>query len=277
MGLPHYAAPFRRARIANDPAGTRLLLRIAQPHGQRTRAHIGLADTAAPVDRRLRWFAGETLELEPADGAACSPQWFRFDVPPGATELAVGHRGLIAGWRDAAVMTVATHDGADGVRHSRLAIEPAAADVGVVTLRIAAPTGCRGGDCILAPVRLIDPRGAISPGDWSQQGLAGYSGGVVYSCAFQLSAAEAGQDLLLEIGPVGAMAQVVLNGHALGWVFAPPWRLSLRDAVVSGDNRLEITVFNTLANHFDQATPSGYVFPGQTVSGLLHAPVILRG
>jgi len=106
-------------------------------------------------------------------------------------------------------------------------------------------------------------------GDWTDQGLASYSGGIEYSCNFDLDESLLDKSLVLETGRVGAVAQVELNGRAVGCLFAPPWRVELGNAAVTHGNRLIIRVFNTLANHYNQATPTPYVFPGQTVSGLL--------
>jgi hypothetical protein len=40
------------------------------------------------------------------------------------------------------------------------------------------------------------------------------------------------------------------------------------DLVASGDYELEIVVTNTLAPYLDAVSPTPFVFPGQTVSGL---------
>jgi hypothetical protein len=55
---------------------------------------------------------------------------------------------------------------------------------------------------------------------------------------------------------------------------APPFTFDLTDSVHPGDNEIEVEVLNTLANYMS-AGPTKYVYPGQTVSGLL-GPVTLR-
>ncbi|WP_426030823.1 glycosyl hydrolase [Caulobacter sp. DWP3-1-3b2] len=273
--LPHYDAPPIKAPVLVDSGGVRLLLRLAQPEGQRTRAHVGLAGAPPTIDRQLRWFADGSLVLDPRVAEDPLAQWFRFDVPAGATILDVFHRGTIHGWRAGEPLQAHGDTMADGQRRTTLTASKPTAKQSQILLRIDASPGIRSGDCLLQPVRLIAPQGPIDIGDWSMQGLASYSGAVVYRRVFELSESSAALPLILETGPVGAAASVKLNGVSVSDILAPPWRTSLMHAAVEGENTLEVTVFNTLANHYACAAPTPYVFPGQTLSGLLHAPRVL--
>jgi len=71
---------------------------------------------------------------------------------------------------------------------------------------------------------------------------------------------------------VAASAEVHINGHAAGIRVAPPWRLDISRFVRAGENRIEILVYNTLANHY-LTIPTRY--HGTTRSGLL-GPVTIR-
>ncbi len=274
-GLPHYDAPLREAEIDLAVSGTRLLLRITQPAGQRTRAHIGLADTPVPTARHLRWFADGAITLKPTEPLDAA-QWFRFVVPAGAARLDLHHHGTVSAWCDGVAMTIVVVREKSGTRRSLATAKIESNRPATILLRVDAP-GHRAGDCILAPIALVDPRGPIELGDWAEQGLAGYSGGCRYTCEFSLNACDVARPLAIETGPIRAAASIVLNGHALGCVFATPWRVALGDAPIEGRNHLSIHVFNTLANHYDQAVPTPYVFPGQTVSGLMEPPRIVAG
>ena len=53
---------------------------------------------------------------------------------------------------------------------------------------------------------------------------------------------------------------------------APPWKTELAGVLKSGENKLEILVYNTLANHY-QTIPSNY--RGSPASGLM-GPVWLK-
>jgi hypothetical protein len=52
----------------------------------------------------------------------------------------------------------------------------------------------------------------------------------------------------LDLGVVAESAQVVLNGHALGTLFTPPYRVTVPRAWLQERNTIEITVANVMAN-----------------------------
>ena len=49
-------------------------------------------------------------------------------------------------------------------------------------------------------------------------------------------------------GPVGEVAQVQVKGIDCGLAWAPPYRVEITKAVQTGDNKIEIIVYNTAAN-----------------------------
>ena len=80
--------------------------------------------------------------------------------------------------------------------------------------------------------------------------------------------------VLLDLGEVAAAAEVHVNGQPAGVGMAPPWRFDVTRLVVEGENRIEVKVVNTLANHMS-TYPTRYVYEGQTLSGLL-GPVTIQ-
>jgi hypothetical protein len=61
-------------------------------------------------------------------------------------------------------------------------------------------------------------------------------------------------------------AEVGVNGQLAGVRLSPPWSLDITRLVRPGENRIEVLVYNTLANHYTTIpTPYG----GPTISGLL--------
>jgi hypothetical protein len=70
----------------------------------------------------------------------------------------------------------------------------------------------------------------VLDGDAAEHGLAGPSYGVAVR------------------GPVGEVAKVRVNGIDCGMAWAPPYRVEITDALRSGPNKIEITVYNTAAN-----------------------------
>ena len=83
----------------------------------------------------------------------------------------------------------------------------------------------------------VDGRVSIDFGDWevseadaAEHGMVGPS----YRVAVR--------------GPVGEVAQVRVNQIDCGLAWAPPYRVEITDALVSGTNSIEIIVYNTAAN-----------------------------
>ena len=75
-----------------------------------------------------------------------------------------------------------------------------------------------------------------------------YSGTAHYSTTFNLSALPEGKHLLLDLGQVGMMAKVSLNGTYVGGVWTLPYVLDITSWAQSGENRLEVEVVNTWVN-----------------------------
>jgi hypothetical protein len=87
--------------------------------------------------------------------------------------------------------------------------------------------------------------------DWTQskdEAIRYYSGSAVYGTTFILPEVSAGERLLLDLGSVGVMADVRLNGKPVGGVWTAPWRVDITDAARQGVNSVEIEVVNTWSN-----------------------------
>jgi len=65
---------------------------------------------------------------------------------------------------------------------------------------------------------------------------------------------------------VASSAEVRVNGRSAGVRVAPPWRWDVTRFVSRGKNRVEVVVYNTLANHYS-TIPTRY--RGRTTSGML--------
>jgi hypothetical protein len=87
-----------------------------------------------------------------------------------------------------------------------------------------------------------------------------------------LTEQEAKGKVELDLGRVIATAEVTLNAKKIGVRVAPPWTFDLTGSLLTGENELDVLVFNTLANHY-QTIPSSY--RGDPASGLF-GPVRLR-
>jgi hypothetical protein len=139
-----------------------------------------------------------------------------------------------------------------------------------VLIRIDQERGCYGGAALLEPIRLDCGAGRTALGDWSEnEGLASYSGGAWYR---KIVSIPAGRRVTLDLGHVAATAEVRVNGKPAGVRVAPPWTVDISKVVTPGENRIEVLVCNTLANHYC-TVPT--LYRGSPVSGLL-GPVRLE-
>jgi hypothetical protein len=112
-------------------------------------------------------------------------------------------------------------------------------------------------------------------GSWEEQGLTGYSGGVRYSQTLVCdNVSQVGVRTLLDLGRVRGTAEVHVNGQPVGARIWSPYTFDLTDHLRPGENDLRISVYNTLGPYMDAISPTRFVFPGQTVSGLF-GPVTL--
>ena len=74
-----------------------------------------------------------------------------------------------------------------------------------------------------------------------------FSGTAVYSKTFEFYGNGSGQ-YILDLGKVFNMAHVYLNGVDLGLAWKVPYRLDVSEALMDGDNRLEVRVINSWVN-----------------------------
>jgi hypothetical protein len=197
------------------------------------------------------------------DDVRASPQRFRFVVPPGTAslELPLALRARVR-----------VGDGEErDVAGDRLTLrEPlsAPAPVEVVT----EPTAVlRGGSAWRGPVRVRTVPAPLALGDWREQGLGGWSGGVAYARTVEVPP---GRDPELDLGRVRGSVEVSVDGEFAGEAFCAPYRFPLR-GTAGRTVRLEVTVRGTLAPYLAEATPTAWAFPSQLPSGLW-GPVTLR-
>jgi hypothetical protein len=128
--------------------------------------------------------------------------------------------------------------------------------------------GYYGGAAFPLPVKCTCVEGEAPLGDWADIGLADYSGMMSYRTTFALDTKPEDGVFRIRFGDVTATAEVKVNGESAGILIAPPWETDITGMVTEGENTVEVTVANTLANHYDKGIPTRYVFEGQTRAGL---------
>jgi hypothetical protein len=96
-----------------------------------------------------------------------------------------------------------------------------------------------------------------------------YSGTAIYTSEFSLDEIPEG-DLFLNLGQVGVMARVILNGEDLGVAWMHPYRLNTKGHLHTGTNTLEVEVVNIWRNRMvgDMDLPEGERFTTYTVADL---------
>ena len=90
----------------------------------------------------------------------------------------------------------------------------------------------------------------VSWTDDPEAGVKHFSGTATYRKTFDLpaDALAGGQRLTLDLGDVRATADVRLNGHPLGILWSPPFRVDISNAAKVGRNELSIEVTNVWRN-----------------------------
>lgn len=85
--------------------------------------------------------------------------------------------------------------------------------------------------------------------DSSDPGIRYFSGTTSYARSFTLPAGVApGDEVMLDLGQVGDVAEIFVNGSSAGIVWNPPYRVDIGKLVNPGENRLEIRVANLWVN-----------------------------
>jgi hypothetical protein len=221
--------------------------------------------TAGSRDLTTSWWKNGTVL--PFDVRAGDPNpvgWYRFVSPPGLRALHLRSHGKVQAWSDGKALKAST----DG---QFIVPEPVARPV-TVLLKVQQERGFYAGAAFDEPIRLQCGRGQMALGDWAEnESLVSYSGGAWYRKTVTLQEPD-GRRVWLNLGSVAASAEIRINGQLAGVKVAPPWSADITQFVKSGENRIEVLICNTLANHYT-TVPTGY--RGSTVSGLL-GPVRLE-
>ncbi|MCL4484361.1 MAG: glycoside hydrolase family 2, partial [Bacteroidetes bacterium] len=75
-----------------------------------------------------------------------------------------------------------------------------------------------------------------------------YSGTAFYNCKFSLDKIPEGENVIINLGRVTAMAKVTVNGAYAGGLWTAPYQLDITKLVKQGENELKVEVVNTWVN-----------------------------
>ena len=255
----------------NVRAGATPLLLRYDPAG---RGHFVLREADAPertgaYPLAMSWYLMPgVLPFDPQPDETKPVGWYRFTSPPGLQAMIMVAHGRVQAWANGKEMTVERKgQRADGAWEYRLTAPEPVAQAVEVAVRVEQERGYYAGAALPEPIALECGPGQIALGDWSRMGaLSSYSGGAWYRKTVTLASAQSDGRLTLDLGAVVATAEVRVNGKSAGIRVAAPWRFDISGLVKAGDNRIEVLVYNTLANHYS-TIPTRY--RGSTTSGLL--------
>ncbi len=111
------------------------------------------------------------------------------------------------------------------------------------------------------------PKSAVFPAlvswtDRPEPGIRYYSGAATYSVRFQVPALAPDQVAELDLGALHNLAEVWLNGHNLGVLWKPPFRIEVTGLLRPGANHLEVKVTNLWPNRMigDESLPAARRF-----------------
>lgn len=210
--------------------------------------------------------------------------WYRFTTPPGLKAMTIAAHGQPRIWVDGQELEVLRKD-APGVPaqeyEGAILYEAAAKEPfrtrATAAIRLAPRQGFYGGAALPEPARFDCVMGRAPLGDWADMGLATYSGAVRYGRSVTLTDANLKGRILLDLGDAAAAAEVWINGRKAATLLCRPWRVDVTALLRPDENRIEIVVANTLANHYSVGMPCGnrYIRKGQMRAGL-SGPVTLE-
>ena len=263
------AAGFEEARAQSkvrlNEGHNAVLLRVGQPATETIETYAVFCEGEVPaVDPYLPllpWFRGkQRLVYDISPEVEKRVGWYRFSAPPGAETMRLHVQAeAVQAWVDGRPVRV---------EEDRVVLDSPAERASQVALRVEQKPGGYAGAAFSLPVAFECADGKIPPGDWCDYGLAEYSGGGVYSTTVELQVEHLRGKVMLDLGRVVAAAEVEVNGRPAGVRMALPFRFDISDLVREGENRIEVKVVNTLANHMS-SYPTNFVYDGQMVSGML--------
>jgi hypothetical protein len=195
---------------------------------------------------------GDGLIQELVAGRIPSP------IEPPAIEWATGATPSLLIWRDG---SYELHDGGATSTVNITGINPSAEIGGPWKVTFPPNLG--------APPEVTLPK-LISLHKHSDPGVKYFSGTATYSNEIMVPAGSVDgyKRLFLDLGWVHVVAQVRINGHDLGMLWKPPFRLDITSAVHNGANNLEVLVTNQWVNRLigdEQLPPENEYAPGGNI------------
>jgi hypothetical protein len=207
------------------------------------------ADERTPLS--MKWYDIEgkiEFDIKPADRAPAG--WYRFTAPPGLKNIIIRSTGRFKVFIDGKPQRMKSIN----YRSQSAFLTVIGNEIpnkSVVAIRVEQTRGNYGGAAFPEPILLNCEKGIIQTGDWSQGSvLENYSGGAWYRKNIVLSEEQVRTGVILDLGKVVATAEVHVNDSLAGILVTSPWKVDISKWIKQGLNKIEVLVYNTLANHY---------------------------
>jgi hypothetical protein len=174
---------------------------------------------------------------------------YMFTAPPGLESIMVRTEGNITVWVDQETVEPSRDDRSETGTLVKLKTKKISESE--VIIKVDQRRGDYGGAAFPEPILVNCTKGTAQAGDWSDGSiLENYSGGAWYRKNVTLSDIQADSQVTIDLGNVVATAEVHVNDLVAGIVVTAPWWIDISSFVKKGENKIEILVYNTLANHY---------------------------
>ena len=220
------------------------------------------------------WYQDYGVLSYDTEGPRSSSGLFVFASAPGLQSFSFSAYGNVQIWADGnSQKIIAGEKYADGLTTYQVILSNAKLSSTQIVLKIEYQPGYRGMAAIPEYIKQTCGAGTIELGDWSEiDGLRAYSGGAFYRKTIAISSDDLKNKVEIDLGDLVSSAELFVNGKSAGIRLAPPWKFDITAFAKSGENKIEIMIYNTLANNYT-TIPTRY--RGSIKSGLI-GPVSLK-
>jgi hypothetical protein len=222
----------------------------------------------------MRWYGDNAILPFDCNINNSSTGIYKFESAPGLESLAFKAYGNLKVWIDGIEQNVIQGEKRkDGLTDYNISVKEIKPGISSVALKIDYQPGYRGAGAIPEYIEQKCANGIIALGDWSEiDGLRAYSGGARYSKTISIDEKKLSGKIEIDLGELVSSAELIINGKSAGIRVSPPWKYDITGNAKAGENRIEVIVFNTLANNYT-SIPTRY--RGSIKSGLI-GPVSLN-
>ncbi len=199
---------------------------------------------------------------------------FTFESAPALHSFTFSAYGKVTIWIDGVELQAKSiQKQPDGLTSYSVNIKNSKQISSQVVLKIDYQPGYCGAGAIPQYINQQCGKGTIDLGDWSKiDGLKAYSGGAWYRKTIKIEASDLKNKLEIDLGDLVSSAELLINGKSAGIKLSPPWKFNITPFAKQGENRIEVLIYNTIANNY---TSIPTMYRGEIKSGLI-GPVKLN-